>query len=60
MLLLEVADCCRLIHRFAFGDSLAFLIRGVLCFNLRLLRPQNGKQTARLRNLSSIIATAPL
>jgi hypothetical protein len=47
MFLLGVADCCRLIHRFAFADYVALLTRGVLCFDLRDVaspkRQTNGK-----------------
>jgi hypothetical protein len=60
MLLLEVADCCRLIRRFAFTDSAVLLTWGPFASICGLLRLQNGKQTARFRNLSSSVATAPL
>jgi hypothetical protein len=47
MLLLGVADCCRLIHRFAFTSFAALLRGGVLCFDLRAVAPSkrqtNGK-----------------
>ena len=50
MLLLGVADCCRLIHRFAFTDSDVLLISITFCFDLPAFasfkRQTNGKRLA--------------
>src|SRR5881397_2321535 len=47
MLLLGFADCCRLIHRFAFTDSSVLLISITFCFDLPAFasfkRQTNGK-----------------
>jgi hypothetical protein len=47
MLMLGVADCCRLIHRFAFTDSAVLLISITFCFDLPAFasfkRQTNGK-----------------
>jgi hypothetical protein len=47
MLLLGVADCCRLFHRFAFTDSDTLLISITFCFHLpgfaSFKRQINGK-----------------
>jgi hypothetical protein len=61
MLLLGVADCCRLIHGFAFTDSAELLTRGALCFDLRTVAPSERQTNGKiLQSLSSSIATGPL
>ena len=52
MLLLGVADCCRLIHLFYFTDSSVLLISIMFCFDLPAFasfkRQTNGKLYVRL------------
>jgi hypothetical protein len=48
MLLLGVADCCWIIHRFAFTDSGALLAGGVVCFDLRAVAPSKRQTNGNL------------
>jgi hypothetical protein len=54
MLLLGVADCCRLIHRFAFTGFAVLLISITFCFDLPAFasfkRQRNGKVFAFSRS----------
>jgi hypothetical protein len=49
-LLLGVADCCRIIHFFAFTASSVLLISITFCFDLPALHPSNGKLFVSCRN----------
>ena len=53
MLLLGVADCCRIIHFFAFTASSVLLISITFCFDLPAFasfkRQTNGKLSSRTR-----------